>query len=119
MQALRDLGVELVIDDFGTGYSSLNYLRSFPVQGLKIDKSFVDGIGRNTRDDAIVEAIIMFAKALGLNVTGEGLEEQHQALRLQALGCDLAQGYHFSKPLPGDAIVDLIAPGALAGGVAG
>jgi diguanylate cyclase (GGDEF)-like protein len=111
MQALRELGVELVIDDFGTGYSSLSYLRRFPVQGLKIDKSFIDGIGRNPQDEAIVEAIISFAKALGLKVTGEGVEERPQADRLQVLGCDLAQGYHFGKPLDGDAVADLIALG--------
>jgi diguanylate cyclase (GGDEF)-like protein len=108
MHALRELGVELVIDDFGTGYSSLSYLRRFPVQGLKIDKSFVDGIGRNAQDDAIVEAITAFAKALGLAVTGEGVEERAQADRLRALGCDLAQGYHFSKPLTADTVADMV-----------
>ena len=112
MHALRALGVELVIDDFGTGYSSLSYLRRFPVQGLKIDKSFVDGIGRNAQDDAIVEAIIGFGKALGLKVTGEGVEARDQADQLRTLGCDLAQGYHFARPLDAEAVGPLILAGA-------
>jgi diguanylate cyclase (GGDEF)-like protein len=108
LNALTDLGVQLVVDDFGVGYSALSYLKRFPFQGLKIDKSFVDGVTHNAADMAIVRAVIMFAKALGLVVTAEGIESHDQAVRLRSLGCDKAQGYYFSRPLPAEEIVKVI-----------
>lgn len=106
-QILRDLkrlGVQLAIDDFGTGYCSLNYLKRFPVDTLKIDRSFIYGLGRNPEDTAIVRAVIAFAKALNLSVTGEGIENAHQVAELNALLCDRGQGYFFGKPAPHEAV---------------
>ncbi|HET8577923.1 MAG TPA: EAL domain-containing protein [Methylomirabilota bacterium] len=104
LHALRDLGVRLAIDDFGTGYSSLNYLQRFPVETLKIDRSFVKGIGQRAEDTAIVQAVITVAKSLGLQVTAEGIETDKQLTRLLALGCDRGQGYYFARPLAADRI---------------
>ena len=100
LAALRELGVALAIDDFGTGYSSLAYLKRFPVNGIKIDQTFVAGIGRDTFDTAIIESVIELAHAVGLHVTAEGVETLDQLIRLRALGCDFAQGYYFARPQP-------------------
>ena len=100
LAALRDLGVGLAIDDFGTGYSSLTYLKRFPVDGIKIDQSFVAGLGRDAFDTAIIESVIELAHAVGLHVTAEGVETVEQLCRLRALGCDYAQGYYFARPQP-------------------
>jgi diguanylate cyclase (GGDEF)-like protein/PAS domain S-box-containing protein len=100
LAGLRDLGVGLSIDDFGTGYSSLTYLKRFPVNGIKIDQSFVAGLGRDSYDSAIIESVIGLAHAVGLHVTAEGVETIDQLLRLRALGCDYAQGYYFARPQP-------------------
>ncbi len=97
---LKDLGVWVAIDDFGTGYSSFAYLKRFPVDMLKVDKSFVDGLGENPEDTAIVEAVIGLARALDLRTVAEGIETTGQLNQLQALGCELGQGYYFSGPLP-------------------
>ncbi|MCL4312563.1 MAG: EAL domain-containing protein [Actinobacteria bacterium] len=102
LQALKELGVTLAIDDFGTGYSSLSYLKQFPLDILKIDKSFVDGLDGDTRNAAIVEAIINLAHTLGLSVIAEGVEREAQLECLTRLGCDLAQGFLFSKPVPAE-----------------
>jgi EAL domain-containing protein (putative c-di-GMP-specific phosphodiesterase class I) len=91
--ALRSLGASIVIDDFGTGYSALDYLKRFVVDGVKIDRSFVAGLGRPGPDEAIVAASIAFAHALGLDVTAEGIETRAQLDRLAELGCDRGQGY--------------------------
>jgi diguanylate cyclase (GGDEF)-like protein len=109
LRTLRGLGVRLAIDDFGVGYSSLSYLKRFPVQGLKIDKSFVAGLGRTSEDDAIVAAAIIFGQTLGLRVTAEGVKDADQLRRLQSLGCDAAQGYYFSRPLPPRELDELLA----------
>jgi diguanylate cyclase (GGDEF)-like protein/PAS domain S-box-containing protein len=98
--ALRALGIRFAIDDFGTGYSSLTYLRRFPFDQLKIDRSFVAGLGTSTTDDAIVAAAIDMAHALDMVVAAEGVETAAQLDRLVELGCDLAQGYHVAMPRP-------------------
>jgi diguanylate cyclase (GGDEF)-like protein/PAS domain S-box-containing protein len=97
---LKALGVNISVDDFGTGYSSLSYLRRFPVDRLKVDRSFVAGLGSQPEDSAIVGAIVNLAHALGLVAVGEGVETPTQARALRAMGCDLAQGYHFGSPMP-------------------
>ena len=106
---LRELGVRLALDDFGTGYSSLSYARRFPVDELKIDRSFVEGLGRSREDAAIVTAAIAFARALHLAVTAEGVETADQAVRLRALGCDRAQGYLFAHPMDEAALAAILA----------
>ncbi len=109
LRKLNDLGVQLAIDDFGTGFSALNYLKQFPVDTLKIDRGFVNGLGSNPEDTAIVHAIIAFAKALNLGITAEGIETANQLAILRELNCDRGQGYYFSKPLPSEAIDHLLA----------
>ena len=100
--------MRLSIDDFGTGYSSLGYLKRFPVDAVKIDRAFVDGLGRDAGDAAIVTAVIGLAHALGLQVVAEGVETEHQLTELLALGCDEAQGYYFAPPQPVDDLRMLI-----------
>ena len=104
LQALRDLGLHLEIDDFGTGYSSLSYLQRFPVETLKIDRSFIDEMDRNSESVAIVRAIMSLGKSLGLSVIAEGVERTAEAAKLKALGCHLAQGYLYGSPLPASAL---------------
>ena len=101
LEKLRDLGISLAIDDFGTGYSSLRYLREFPIGFLKIDKSFVAGLGEGGHDDVIVAAVVRMAASLGLEVIAEGVENREQAILLHALGCRYAQGYLFGRPVDG------------------
>jgi diguanylate cyclase (GGDEF)-like protein/PAS domain S-box-containing protein len=97
--ALKELGVNLVLDDFGTGYSSLAYLNRFPLDALKIDRSFVEGLGVEQERTAIVEAIIGMARALSLEVIAEGVENEGQVMELARLGCDYAQGFYFTPPM--------------------
>jgi EAL domain-containing protein (putative c-di-GMP-specific phosphodiesterase class I) len=99
LKGLKDSGVKLAIDDFGTGYSSLSYLRRLPVDYLKIDRSFVERLGEDSRDAEIVFGTIALAHTLGLEAIAEGVENAVQLARLQEMGCDLAQGNHFSRPL--------------------
>jgi EAL domain-containing protein (putative c-di-GMP-specific phosphodiesterase class I) len=98
LRELRDLGVRIAIDDFGAGYSSLGYIRQFPVDILKVDKSFIDRIDEGERELALAAAIIDMAKVLNLRPIAEGVERQQQLDRLLELGCDSAQGYYFAKP---------------------
>ncbi|MCW2740438.1 MAG: Diguanylate cyclase protein [Blastococcus sp.] len=113
---LKELGCRLALDDFGTGYSSLSYLRRFPIDTLKIDKSFIDGVTTSTEGHAVVAAITQLGQTLHLEVVAEGLETAEQVDALRGLGCPLGQGYHFSRPLvAGDAVKLLLTgqrPGA-------
>ena len=109
LQALQRLGVRLILDDFGTGYSSLGYLRRYPLDVLKVDRSFVADLGEDgTGDDAIVQAIVGMAKALGMRVVPEGVETAGQLARLTELGCDYAQGFHLARPLAAAALQALL-----------
>ncbi len=103
IQRIHDAGFRLSIDDFGTGYSSLSYMRSLPIDELKIDQSFVRTVLFNPGDQAIVSSTIELAHCLNLSVVAEGIEDQETADWLQARGCDIGQGYHFSRALPSDA----------------
>ena len=98
LTALKALGVSLAIDDFGTGYSSLSYLRRFPVDILKIDKSFVDNVAHNGAE--LAKAIVDMGISLNMHTVAEGIEEADQAVALRQLGCDIGQGFLFSRPLP-------------------
>jgi EAL domain-containing protein (putative c-di-GMP-specific phosphodiesterase class I) len=109
MVALRALGVRLSIDDFGTGYSSLGYLRRFPVDTVKVDRSFVDGLGTESEDSAIVAAVVSLGHALGLTVVAEGVETERQLAELRALGCDRAQGFWFAPPQSAEVFASVIA----------
>jgi len=97
---LRDLGVGLALDDFGIGYSSLSYLKRFPVDILKVDRSFVQGIGHDSGDSAITATVITLAHNMDLAAIAEGVETEHQLEQLKALGCDIAQGFHCGRPQP-------------------
>src|SRR4029079_3391158 len=109
LSALRGHGVRLAIDDFGTGYSSLSYLDRFSVDVLKIDRTFIDGFGADREGPVLVRAIIELAQALGLQVVAEGIERVDQLAPLRALGCELGQGYLFSRPMEADALSGLLA----------
>jgi len=120
LRQLEDLQIRLAIDDFGTGYSSLAYLKRFPINILKIDRSFVAGLGRDPHDTAIVRSIISLAKALNLAVTAEGIETAEQLARLRALGCEQGQGFYLGRPMPEPSAGALLAtrdePRLVAGG---
>ena len=109
---LKSLGVQLYLDDFGKGYSSLNYLHRFPMDILKIDRSFVSSIDEVPENLAIVEAIVRLAHQLGMEVVAEGLQTEEQRVKLRSLGCEYGQGFLFSKPLSADEIENLLAPPA-------
>jgi EAL domain-containing protein (putative c-di-GMP-specific phosphodiesterase class I) len=104
LNALKTLGVRLAIDDFGTGYSSLSHLQFFPVDELKIDRSFVTRIDDGDREAAFVRTIVSLAKSLRVEVVAEGVEEPAQHQFLRSVGCDIGQGYLYSRPLPLDEV---------------
>jgi EAL domain-containing protein (putative c-di-GMP-specific phosphodiesterase class I) len=108
LRDLRALGVGTVLDDFGTGYSSLSYLKMFDLDSVKIDKTFVDGVGVSQTDTAIVQAVVLIARALGIQVIAEGVEEPDQLRLLRELGCDAVQGYVASRPLPDSGVGHLL-----------
>lgn len=108
LRDLSDLGVRIAIDDFGTGYSSLSYLQRFPLDMLKIDRSFVDDLGRDPKGAAIVGTVCTLGRNLGLQILAEGVESAEQVEQLRRLGCDLGQGYYFSRPVPGEQAERLI-----------
>jgi diguanylate cyclase (GGDEF)-like protein/PAS domain S-box-containing protein len=102
LDALKEMGVRLGLDDFGTGYSSLSYLKRLPVDRVKVDKSFVNGLGENATDTALVRMIIDLCHTLGVEVLAEGIETSEQAVLLSDMGCDMGQGYYFARPLLGE-----------------
>jgi diguanylate cyclase (GGDEF)-like protein/PAS domain S-box-containing protein len=108
LHALKALGVRLVLDDFGTGYSSLSHLKQFPIDALKIDRSFVDGLPYEAEDAAIVAAVLGMAQALEMTVIAEGVETEAQLAFLREHGCQLAQGYYFAGPLSAGALVNML-----------
>ena len=105
---LKELGVRIAVDDFGTGYSSLAYLRQFPVDSLKIDRTFITGLTLSSEAHALTHTLIQLGKALGLETLAEGVEERDQVRALQREGCDLAQGFLFARPLTPDALERLL-----------
>jgi len=108
LEGLKRLGVRLAIDDFGTGWSSLGHLRRFPIDIVKLDRSFVSGLGREPQDASIAAAIISLAHALGLSTVAEGIETGEQLAVLAGLGCDVGQGYLFARPAPAEAFGDVL-----------
>jgi diguanylate cyclase (GGDEF)-like protein/PAS domain S-box-containing protein len=111
--ALRNLGVHVDVDDFGTGYSSLAYVQQLPVDMLKIDKSFIDRLEGSAGDDSIITAVVSLAGSRNIAVLAEGVESDEQWQRLQGLGCGLAQGYNFARPVPAERFVELLKGGVL------
>jgi EAL domain-containing protein (putative c-di-GMP-specific phosphodiesterase class I) len=115
---LKGLGLNLAIDDFGTGYSSLSYLKRFPVDYVKIDRSFVMDLGESNVDSEIVRAVIRLASAIGMRTVAEGVETEHQLRQLRAMGCPLVQGYYLARPQPAEAIEAMLAERAVPAKVA-
>jgi len=108
LHALKALGIRLAVDDFGTGYSSLAYLKRFPIDVLKIDRSFVAGLTHDARDAAIVQSVIGLAGALGLSTTAEGIEDRSQWMLLKGLGCENGQGFVYSRPIAPADVAELL-----------
>jgi EAL domain-containing protein (putative c-di-GMP-specific phosphodiesterase class I) len=106
---LRNLGVQLQIDDFGSGYSALGYLQHFPISAIKIDKSFVDEIGKSSRGLELIRAIVSMARELGMEAIAEGIETKEQLRQLQSLSCNLGQGFILSKPLDKKSAEEILA----------
>jgi two-component system, chemotaxis family, CheB/CheR fusion protein len=109
LHALHGAGIGLHLDDFGTGYSSLTYLQQFPIEAVKIDSSFLLGVGRDRQDEAIVDAIVKLAQSLHIDAVAEGVENEAQLSFLEQSGCQIAQGYHWAKPLAADDFTDFLA----------
>ena len=111
LNRLKAIGVHLAIDDFGTGYSSLSYLRRFPVDVLKVDQAFVAGLGHDPGDSAIVQAVVRMGQALHMTTLAEGVETAHHVIELRELECDIAQGFHFARPVPAEQFAEMLAAG--------
>ena len=109
LDALKKIGVRLAIDDFGTGYASLSYLKRLPVDCLKIDRSLIKGVGFDNEDTAIIRAVIILARSIGITVTAEGVETTEQLAQLRELGCEQGQGYYFARPVSADRLPELLA----------
>ena len=112
LRDLKSVGIHVAIDDFGTGYSSLSYLKQFPIDKLKIDKSFILDIGRDEGDETIVAAIIGLAKNLKMSVLAEGVETKEQLTFLKNLNCDEAQGFYYHGALDGESFLRLLSTGS-------
>jgi diguanylate cyclase len=108
LRALKDMGIQLTLDDFGTGYSSLSYLKRFPINALKIDKSFVRGVCTDSDDSKLVSAVINLGRSFHLQVIAEGVETREQFIALQALNCGEGQGYYFQKPIAANEFAKLL-----------
>jgi EAL domain-containing protein (putative c-di-GMP-specific phosphodiesterase class I) len=113
LSVLKALGVRIDVDDFGTGYSSLAYVHRLPIDTLKIDKGFVNPLDAQHADSSIIAAVVALGRSLDIAVLAEGVETQHQLGLLSELGCDLAQGFLFARPLSGADFVELIEQGPL------
>jgi len=111
LNQFRDMGIKLAIDDFGTGYSSMSSLSVFPINTVKIDKAFVQKLGDQEEANAVVAALIMLAKTLKMDVTAEGIELEEQVIQLQTLGCNIGQGFYFSRPVPAQEFTNLLEVG--------
>jgi EAL domain-containing protein (putative c-di-GMP-specific phosphodiesterase class I) len=109
LRRIRAMGFRIALDDFGTGYSSLSYLQRYPIDKIKIDRSFITNLGIDNDAEAVVSAIVKLARALGLSVIAEGVETETQRVRLTAAGCSEVQGFLFGKPAPAGAITALLA----------
>jgi diguanylate cyclase (GGDEF)-like protein len=108
LRGIKNIGVTLALDDFGTGYSSLAYLKRFPIDVIKIDRSFISNITTDSNDASLTRTIVLMAKSLKMKTVAEGVETQGQLGLLDAIGCDAVQGYYFSKPVPADALTALL-----------
>lgn len=108
LKDIKNLGVRIALDDFGTGYSSLSYLHRFPIDVLKIDRSFVQDIQDNAKSQDIVQAIVTLAKTFDLKIIGEGIESGEEIIALSCIGCDYGQGYYFSRPVPLSEAMDFV-----------
>jgi len=115
LHALRELGVKLAIDDFGRGYSSLSYLKRFPVDAIKIDRSIVQGLGRDQGDSAIVAATVTLAHALNLEVIAEGVETDEAVAEVRGLGCNFGQGDYWGTPQPAEETAALLEAASVRG----
>jgi EAL domain-containing protein (putative c-di-GMP-specific phosphodiesterase class I) len=109
LEELSALGIRIAVDDFGTGYSSLSTLARFPVDVLKIDRAFVADVERNDESRALVYSIVQMGRSLGLTAVAEGIEDVDQVIALQDAGCDLGQGFHFSRPADAETVERMIA----------
>ncbi|MCW5760490.1 MAG: EAL domain-containing protein, partial [Phenylobacterium sp.] len=108
IERLAAKGVRVALDDFGTGYSNLRALMHLPIQTVKLDRSLIDGIGRDPRVSKLIASMLHAARSLGVRITAEGVEDEGQALFLRSAGCDRMQGYFFAKPMPGEAMETLL-----------
>jgi EAL domain-containing protein (putative c-di-GMP-specific phosphodiesterase class I) len=113
LDAIQSRGIRLAIDDFGTGYSSMSLMKQFPIDTIKIDRSFVRDLPDDTEDRAIAQAIISMGKALGMTIVAEGVETPEQQAFLRNHGCDEMQGFLLSRPVPPDQFADLLRPAPL------